>query len=330
MDQVLRRVRGAATPLRLLLSASLLVVIFWQLGGEVNPATLLGWVTPAAMGWLAGSAALLVTSYALATLRWMQVTRALGLRTRFDSLLAHSMAGQFVSNALPTTIGGDVVRVARLSKYTGDSPASFSSVVLDRLTGWIVLPLLTLLGLALNPSLRELGTQTRVVVGVAVGTLGLLMLMLYAADHRLLGGRFRSREGWQRFASAIHLGLGSLRRRPLAVLAVIAIGFVYQFALVLSAFMAAKALGINVGLTALMAFFPVVLIAQVMPISIAGLGVREFMFVFLLSAVGVADQQALALGLVVWILTVATSLLGVPAYAIGGGRPSELSREAVV
>ena len=54
------------------------------------------------------------------------------------------------------------------------------------------------------------------------------------------------------------------------------------------------------------------------------------MFVFLLSAVGVPDQQALALGLVVWILTVATSLLGVPAYAIGGGRPSELSREAVV
>ena len=232
VDQLVRRVRRSATPLRLLLSAGLLLVIFWQLGGEVNPATLLGWVTPAALGWLAGAGLLLVVSYALSTLRWMQVTRALGLRARFESLLAHSLAGQFVSNALPTTIGGDVVRVARLSKNTGESPGSFSSVVLDRLTGWIVLPLLTLLGLVLNPSLRELGTQTRVVVGVALATLGLLMLMLYAADHRLLGGRFRSREGWQRFASAIHLGLGSLRRRPFAVLSVSAVGFVYQFTVV--------------------------------------------------------------------------------------------------
>jgi uncharacterized protein (TIRG00374 family) len=312
------------------LSAGLLVGIFWQLGGEVNPATLLGWVTPSALAWLVGAGLLLVFSYVLSTLRWMQVMRSLGLRSRFDTLLSHSLAGQFVSNALPTTIGGDVVRISRLSKNTGDSPGSFSSVVLDRLTGWIVLPLITLLGLLLNPSLRELGAQTRLVVAVALGTLVLLILVLYAADHRLLGGRFRNREGWQRFVAAIHLGLGSLRRRPMAVVSVVAVGFVYQFVLVLSAFMAARALGIAVGLTALMVFFPIVLIAQVMPISIAGLGVREFMFVFLLSAVGVPDQQALALGLLVWILTVATSLLGVPAYAIGGGRPSELSREAVV
>jgi uncharacterized protein (TIRG00374 family) len=330
MEAILRRVRRSATPIRLVLSAGLLVGIFWQLGGEVNPATLLGWVTPSALAWLVGAGLLLVFSYVLSTLRWMQVMRSLGLRSRFDTLLSHSLAGQFVSNALPTTIGGDVVRISRLSKNTGDSPGSFSSVVLDRLTGWIVLPLITLLGLLLNPSLRELGAQTRLVVAVALGTLVLLILVLYAADHRLLGGRFRNREGWQRFVAAIHLGLGSLRRRPMAVVSVVAVGFVYQFVLVLSAFMAARALGIAVGLTALMVFFPIVLIAQVMPISIAGLGVREFMFVFLLSAVGVPDQQALALGLLVWILTVATSLLGVPAYAIGGGRPSELSREAVV
>jgi uncharacterized protein (TIRG00374 family) len=330
MEAILRRVRRSATPIRLVLSAGLLVGIFWQLGGEMNPATLLGWVTPSALAWLAGAGLLLVFSYVLSTLRWMQVMRSLGLRSRFDTLLSHSLAGQFVSNALPTTIGGDVVRISRLSKNTGDSPGSFSSVVLDRLTGWIVLPLITLLGLLLNPSLRELGAQTRLVVAVALGTLVLLILVLYAADHRLLGGRFRNREGWQRFVAAIHLGLGSLRRRPMAVVSVVAVGFIYQFVLVLSAFMAARALGIAVGLTALMVFFPIVLIAQVMPISIAGLGVREFMFVFLLSAVGVPDQQALALGLLVWILTVATSLLGVPAYAIGGGRPSELSREAVV
>jgi uncharacterized protein (TIRG00374 family) len=323
-------VRRSATPLRVVLSAGLLTVIVWQLGGELGPGQLFDWLSRGALGWLVGAGLLLVASYVLSTLRWMQVIRALGLRARFDSLFSHSLAGQFVSNALPTTIGGDVVRVSRLSKGTGDSPSSFSSVVLDRLTGWIVLPLIALLGLALDPSLRELGTETRVVVAVALGTLVLLLLMLYAADHRLLGGRFRSRDGWQRFVAAIHLGMGSLRRRPAAVLAVIVVGFVYQYVLVLSAFMAAKALGIDISLTAMMTFFPIVLIAQVLPISVAGLGVREFMFVFLLSAVGVPDQQALTLGLLVWILTVATSLLGVPAYALGGRKPSEYSRGVAV
>lgn len=329
MEAVMRRVRHFATPIRLMLSVALLVVVFWQLGGEVNPATLWGWVRLSA-AWLVGAALLLVLSYVLSTLRWYQVMRVLGMENRFETLLSHSLAGQFVSNALPTTIGGDVVRVTRLSKNTGNSPNSFSSVVLDRMTGWIVLPVIALLGLALNPSLRELGAQTRLVVAVALGTLVLLLLLFFAADHPLLGGRFQNRQGWQRFVAAIHLGLGSLRGQPLAVFSVIVVGFAYQFVLVLSAYMAAQALGIDVGLTALMAFFPIVLIAQVMPISIAGLGVREFTFVFLLSAVGVPDQQALALGLLVWILTVATSLLGVPAYALGGGRPSELSREAMV
>src|SRR5262249_59841132 len=98
-------------------------------------------------------------------------------------LMSHYLAGQFVSNVLPTTIGGDVLRVSRLSKETGESPGTFASVVLERMTGWLVLPVITMIGFAVNPGLRHLGTATRVAVTLAAVTLVLLMAGPAAAGH---------------------------------------------------------------------------------------------------------------------------------------------------
>jgi uncharacterized membrane protein YbhN (UPF0104 family) len=324
-----RSKRWWLTPLRLLVSVALLSLLFTQVGDEVTWSTLLPTWTPETLGWLAGAAGLMLVSYLLSTVRWQQVVRALDLRDRFRRLLSHFMAGQFISNALPTTIGGDVIRVARLSKDTDDAPGSFASVVLERLTGWIVLPVITLTAFVINPELRDLGRQTTVALSIAAGTLIVLVVLLYAVNHDRLGGRFKDSDGWRRFAGAVHLGFGRLRRHPQAAISVILAGFVYQFVLILMAFMTAKSLGIDVGITALMAFFPAVLIAQVLPISIAGLGVREFMLVWLLSAVGVPEEQALALGIVIWVITVVTSLTGAPAYATGGGRPSPQAAEVL-
>lgn len=318
-------VKRWVTPVRAALSFALLWFLLVRIGDELSLSTVIGQLTAISLTWMSGAAAMLVVSYVLSTVRWRQVIEALGLHDGFRPLLSHFLAGQFLSNALPTTVGGDVVRVARLSRDTGEPPASFASVVLDRLTGWLVLPLITALGFGLNPALRELGAQTKVAVAIAAAVFGLLVVLLTAAYADALGGRFVGRPGWQGFIDAVHIGVGKLLRRPRSTLLVILAGFAYQFVLVTSAFMMALALGIDIGLTTMMAFFPAVLIVQVLPISIAGLGVREFMLVWLLSSVGVPYQQAIALGLVIWAMTAVTSLLGAPAFAFGVRAPRPLS-----
>ncbi len=75
-------------------------------------------------------------------------------RSHLGHLLNYYLAGQFVSNVLPTTIGGDVLRVSRLSRENGEPPASFASVVLERLTGWLVLPAADLHRLRHQPRAR--------------------------------------------------------------------------------------------------------------------------------------------------------------------------------
>src|SRR5438067_8721718 len=98
------------------------------------------------LAWLVVGLVLTLVGIVLATFRWQRVIIGLDLRDRLSTLLSHYLAGLFVGNFLPSTIGGDVLRITRLSADTGDPPASFASVVLERLSGWIVLPLLTLVG----------------------------------------------------------------------------------------------------------------------------------------------------------------------------------------
>ncbi len=305
--------------LRLVISFAMLGVLFWRVPRFSFDELLPAWNSDTAL-FLASAALLTLAGIVLSALRWRTVLSALGQDAKLRHLLSYNLAGLFVSNVLPTTIGGDVLRVSRLSKENGESAASFASVVLERLTGWLVLPVITFVGLLVNPGLRHLGNATRVAVALSVGTLVALVLVMVGVASRRFGNKVMSRDGWRSFAAAVHLGMGRLRRHPAAAFNVLIVGFAYQLVLVLAALMAAKAVGMSVavGPTALLAFFPAVLIAQVLPISISGLGVREGAFVLFLTPLGVPTQQAIALGLLLYLLNVAVSLLGAPAFAVGG------------
>jgi hypothetical protein len=184
-----------------------------------------------------------------------------------------------------------------------------------------VLQLLQVIGYALNPHLVDVDEGTTLALVIAVGTLATLVAILVIADHPRLGGRFADRKGWRRFIGAVHLGVAKLRRQPRSAAAVVAVGMAYQFVLVLAAAAGARGLGIDtVGVTVLLAFYPAVLIAQVLPIGIAGLGVRDGAFVLFLTPLGVSNEQAIALGLLIFALNLLVSFLGAPAFLASPSR----------
>ena len=314
----MRRKQAISLAARLVVSAVMLAVLIAQVPSFEFSDLVPQWTVGAAL-WLVVAALFTLVGIVLSAVRWQKVLEALDIPSRLPRLVSYNLAGQFVSNVLPTTIGGDVLRVSRLSRDTGETPGTFASVVLERLTGWLVLPVITIIGFIVNPGLRHLGTATRVALALAFCTLVLLVAVLAAAASSRVGGRFAARADWRRFAGAVHLGLNRLRQHPGAAANVLAAGFAYQITLVLAAVAAAQSLGLRAaGLTALLAFFPAVLIAQVLPISMAGLGVREGAFVLFLGPLGVAKEEAIALGLLLYLLNVAVGLLGAPAFAAGG------------
>lgn len=308
--------RWTILTVRIAISVAMLWFLLTKIGNTEKPE-LPEWNLNTGL-WLAGAAGLTLAGIVLSALRWQTVLTVLGEKSRLGRLLSHYLAGQFVANVLPTTIGGDVLRVSRHARDSGHAPNSFASVVLERLTGWLVLPVITFVGFLLNPPLQELGKATQVAFSLAVSTLVLLTLVLLAVAATRYGD-IDHEKGWKRFLAAVSLGIGQLRRNPGQAAIVIAVGFLYQLVLVGAAVMAAHALGIaEAGPTALLAFFPAVAIAQVLPISISGLGVREGLFALFLHPLGVPTQEAVALGLLLYLLNLVVSLLGAPAFAIGG------------
>ena len=304
--------------LRVLASAAMLAILL----PRIHLASLFPSHQLSTLGWLAGGLVVYTLAVLLSTVRWAQVLDALEIHSDLPPLVSHTLAGMFVSNFLPSTVGGDVLRVTRLSAVNGQRQTSVASVVVERLTGFFVLPFISLVALLGNPNLLQLGRASRLAVTVALGTLAALAAILLVVSSTRIGERFEGRS-WLGFLAAVQQGIARLRRDPGAALGVLVSALAYQLAMVAGAWMAGHALGIQVGWSAMMAFIPIVAIAQVLPLSVSGLGLREGALVLLLVPLGVPSGQAVALGLLLYGMNMVVSLLGAPAFAVGA-RPARV------
>ena len=195
--------------------------------------------------------------------------------------------------------------------------------MLERLTGWLVLPLISVIGFLVNPPLRDLGRATQVALGLAFATLMALCILLYAVADQRIGGRFEAKDGWRRFASApsTSASIACATSRPPRPTCCSSASPTSSCWCWRRSPPPRRSACDPAGLTALLAFFPAVAIAQVLPIGISGLGVREGAFVLFLGPLGVEAQDAIALGLLLYLLNLGVSLLGAPAFAVGGRDP---------
>src|SRR5262245_22039339 len=109
-EQVPARRRHARLWLRLLVSAVLFAILLTKIHfddfvPEVHTSGT--WV------FLAAGILLMGLSFVLAAWRWQRVLAVFGHHVRLRTLTKHYLAGQFVGNLLPSTVGGDVLRVSR-------------------------------------------------------------------------------------------------------------------------------------------------------------------------------------------------------------------------
>jgi len=252
----------------------------------------------------------------LSAWRWQRALAVFDVDVPLRTLVSHYFAGQFVGNALPSTIGGDVLRVSWATRTTGSGQVAFASVVLERLTGFVVLPVLAVIGFALRPSLLDVDHSWIALLISGISFVALLVILV-AAAHPRLAGRFRDRDNWMRFIGGVHVGVDRLRRQPRLAAGVLGAAVVYQASTVAVVYFAVRTLGVEIPIAAVVAFAPAVAMAQVLPLSLSGLGVREGLLVILLHPLGVSSGRAVAIGLLWYAIMLIVSLAGAPAFAVG-------------
>ena len=251
--------------------------------------------------------------------RWQQLLRAERIREAFPRVLRLYFEGMFFSLFLPTSVGGDLVRGYRLSRSYAPSVA-YASIFVERLIGFSVLLAVAAMALALEPTARQDPALVLIVLlGLGGFTLGvgialdgrivasLLLLLSRLRLHRIHGIL-------ERFYQAVL----QYRGHHQALLKAMALSLPVQGGLILICYLLARAVGLQIPLEYFILFEPLVVLASMLPISLAGLGVREGMAVYLLGKIGVTPAAALSVSLSFFLLMALGSLPGGVAYLLHG------------
>jgi glycosyltransferase 2 family protein len=299
--------------LRIAVSVALLVLLVTKIpADEVQPKD----THTGTLLFLAFGVLFTLAGFVLSAWRWQRVFAVFDRHVSLRTLLNHYLAGQFVGNVLPSTIGGDVLRVSRAARTTGTSDVAFASVVIERLSGFVALPLLSLVGFALEPALLDID-QSWIALMIAGATIAALVVIVFLAGSPRVAGRFADHQNWMRFIGAVHVGIDRIHREPRRAVGVLVAAITYQLAVLISVYCAVHALGVSLPNGAILAFLPAVAAAQALPISLSGLGIREGLLVILLHPLGVPTGKAIGIGLLWYGMTLVVSLLGAPAFAVG-------------
>jgi glycosyltransferase 2 family protein len=315
----LRRARRIATsfPVRLLVTAGLLVAI----GLSIDWGQVADRLADGSWGWFAAGVGVLVVALAIGAVRWHVLLRGARLEvSAWQSARAYAI-GLFANNFLPTSFGGDAARALLVARGGPALARSLTSVLVDRASAIGCLLLVGLAGLAVSPGSvpGDLALTLGAVCGLAAVAVLVAVLALRARRlRRLLPERLRP---WAREVRATLLAYGADRRLLVEVLA---LGVAYQALAVASAWMLARALELDLDFALLAVILPLVLVATLFPVSIAGFGVREAGFVVLLGTAGVSAADATLLSLLTVVAIALASSPGAIAL-LTSGRPRTAS-----
>jgi uncharacterized protein (TIRG00374 family) len=273
---------------------------------------------------LALAAAGFLVLFVLGNLRWLLLLRALGIRFGWWFLQRVFLAGVALNSVLPTSIGGDVLRIAYTARPAG-APAAASAALADRVVG---LAGLFSLSLAVSVVLLAIDGNIRFLVYAGALTAGLALAVAAVVNDRVYGwlaGRLRSvrvaRAGERIVETLDHIR--RYRSRPLTMAAALGLSVLVWLVHCSIWYALGAALGCTTPFIRYLLYVPLLALMTMVPVSIGGAGVRENGFVALMGRAGMAQEQSTAVALAFLFLTYAWAIVGAAMLPLLRGRAGD-------
>ena len=235
------------------------------------------------------AAGLLMLSRLFTVARWHTLLRAGGVDISIKQTTSITFTGLFASNFLPTTIGGDIVRIGGLIQLGYSRAVSTASIVVDRLIGMFGMAMLLPFG---------------------VLSLG----QWYSETPTLLSGVLPFAKGRKWITHIIKRLFESLRlwlKKPLSLLFALLFTWGHMICLFSSLKLIASGLGESVTFWDLAIIWSLAYFVTLLPISINGYGMQELSLTYLLSNIGGATlANSLVIAILIRVLFIIASLPG--------------------
>jgi uncharacterized protein (TIRG00374 family) len=293
---------------RILASAALLGILFAVSDFRKIAGTLAG----ARPLWLGIGLILIGVSVLLSAFKWRLILEAQGLKLGFWALSGDFASGLFFNNFLPSSIGGDGVRILLVGRRSGRSGEAASSVVIDRLLAGAALG-----AVGLVASLFALHSAWWIQAALAGIAFASAVLVFVAAIGR--APRFLARKTGKaaEFLRGFIAAGEALRGRSGALAASFGGSVLFQISVAAVVAASMVALGLPLPPAADIVFVSVsASFLAMVPLGINGYGLREAAYVFLLAPYGIPAPSAVAVSVLFALLVGAFSLTGAVTWLV--------------
>lgn len=220
--------------------------------------------------------------------RWLLLLQGQRIKTGMRQTLPLTFIGLFFNMAMPGSVGGDVIKAYFIvQEHPGTKLRAATSVLMDRIVGLYAMALIALFAVIVNvekikniPNLR--GLAFFILFLVFSFTIFFVIgfssrVRSHKATHQILG-----RIPLGRLIEKIYDAIHAFRSGKIQFLAGIALSVFVQISSILSFFVLANALHYqNLSLSSFFFIIPLGLIATAIPISPAGIGVGQAVFLAL-------------------------------------------------
>ena len=293
-------------------------LLFWVYHDPKKLTDMREAIVHARVEWLlAGIFSYLVVEVA-AAFRWHILLKVQGIRLSLARLSGLFLIGMFYNQFLPGGTGGDIIKSYLLLKETDRKAGGLLAVVFDRFIGLVALVAITVTLVSMRFELLSQTSETRrylwillILLGVSIASLVASFLISGFNLFHLLPHKFPGRDKLIEIAAAYHL----YARHWIATLIAFCVSLVAHLATFTTFLCAAYALGAKVIATNFFAVMPIERTISALPISFAGVGLREKVLQTMLHQVcGVKEGVAVLIGSLSFLIIVLCCLPGGIVY----------------
>ena len=291
----------------------LTAVAFAYLVWKVELDTTLEVLADTNLGWFLLAVAIMVLTVPILAWRWGRLLEAHDIRERLPWLTRAYFVAYTAGQILPTSLGGDAVRVVETTRrHAGRATVVTGTVLLERGLGGAATVLLGAAGFLLSIGDYDVSAYLWVEGLFVFGTIALGFLF-FARSARPLLRRiepFLERLRLARLMRAFYEGVHHYRSQPRLMGAMFALTLAVLTVRVLAIWACGKAVGIDLDPRIYYVFGPLYLLIMLVPFTLNGIAVREAFFVSFLGSVGVAADPAFAAGFLFFLVTLVLALPG--------------------
>lgn len=251
----------------------------------------------------------------LSVIKWTKLLSVHNINLPFKDLYLYYLIGTFFNNFLPSTVGGDVSRVAYLKTATNKPAEIAASIVMERLNGLIALVFLCLFSFILNPSFIHnlIALHSLVIIFIA-----LLAFLLTVSIYSFLRfgknapyiPKFRILTTLQAKIAQVFNAIYYYRHFQSTLIETFLLSIAFILFAIFANYLYFLSIGIKVPILELIQIYTIVRLISLLPISINSLGITEGLYIVLFGLIGISSVDALTVALLGRVLLMLVSLSG--------------------